>query len=245
MNANTNKVMLVILVVIGIYSVDSSAGSYEGAKTAKSDLYRYDYHHRLPTDYIYRTGQVYKEQKKAAKAKKNDENIGNLEIEADLATVVKDIVVQLLISEEDENLQEYAVAVSTFVNLNNLYRTSSLGRYLSEQLVGELHKAAIEVIDVRKTPGLMISQENGEYSLSRDMDELSYVHQADAVLVGTYTFVDERLFINARLLSSADGLVLASASAESPVGSIISQFLADESMPVEATEPIQVRTLVD
>lgn len=244
MNANISKAMQVILVVIGIYGMDSFADSYEGAKTAKSDLYRYDYHHRLPTDYIYRTGQVFKERKKDAKAKKNDENIGNLEIEADLAAVVRDIVVQLLGSEE-ENLKEYAVAVSTFVNLNNLYRTSSLGRYLSEQLVGELHRATIDVLDVRKTPGLMISQENGEYSLSRDMDELSYVHQADAVLVGTYTFVDERLFINARLLNSADGRVLASASAESPVGSIIAQLLADESMPVEATEPIRVRTLVD
>jgi TolB-like protein len=243
MNGYINKAMLIILAAVGIYSADSFAGSSQGEKTSAGDLYRYNYHHRLPADYIYRTGQVVTDQ--VSKGEKKGEDKGTQEVEADLATLVKDIVAKLFASRGDENLKEHAVAVSTLVNLNNLYRTSSLGRYLSEQLGGELHRAGIEVVDVRKTPGLMISQENGEYSLSRDMDELSYVHPADAVVVGTYTFVDERLFINVRLLNSADGIVLASASAESPVGSIISQFLADESMPVGSTKPIEVRTLVE
>lgn len=246
MNGCINKVMVIILAAIGMYSVNSFAGSPQEAKPLTGELYRYDYHHRVPTDYIYRTGKVSKEEG-GVKAKKGspDEEIVLHESEADLAIVVKDVVAQLFDSRGEENLKEHAVAVSTIVNLNYLYKTSSLGRYLSEQLVGELHKAGVEVVDVRKTPGLMISPENGEYSLSRDMDELSYVHSADAVVVGTYTFVEERLFINVRLLSGENGLVLASASAESPVGSIISQFLADESMPVAPTRPIEVRTLVE
>ena len=176
MNANIKKVLLVILAVIGIHTADSFASSSKEFETPTGDLYGYDYRHPLPADYIYRTGQTYKEEKENGKRKKEDakteqgiESEANQEPEAHLGTVVRNIVGQLFSSKGEEDLKESVVAVSTLVNLNNLYRTSALGRYLGEQLLGELHRARVEVIDVRKTPGLMISQENGEYSLSRDM----------------------------------------------------------------------------
>ncbi len=255
MNEYIKIIVAMAAVVIGMYSANTFADSQQKTQASNGDLYKDEYIYRLPLQNIYKTGgQVTKPSEKQNKGNKAEadaetatagELTAHQEVEADLAAFVRGIVFQLFESGGEENLKEHAVAVSTIVNLNSLYRTSSLGRYLSEQLIGELHRAGVEVVDVRKTPGLMISQENGEYSLSRDMDELIYVHKADTVLVGTYTFVDERLFINVRLLSSKGGRVLASASAESPVGSIISQFLADEGMPVKPARPIEVRTLVE
>jgi len=224
-----------------------------------AETYRYDYQHRLSSDYIYRTGRVLtagakREEGESASALRREQQDMNAsttsvsdtqEQEVDLPLAVKGMVRQLLQSGGEDNVSEHVVAVSTFVNLNQLYRTSSLGRYLSEQLISNLHEAGVQVIEVRKTPGLMVRENFGEYALSRNMAELSYVQKADAILAGTYTFVDDRLFVNARLLDNEDGLVLASASFESKVGSLISAFLADEGMPVRLQRPIKVKTLAE
>ncbi|MFA6282895.1 MAG: FlgO family outer membrane protein, partial [Desulfurivibrionaceae bacterium] len=126
---------------------------------------------------------------------------------------------------------EYVVAVSTFVSLDNLYATSSLGRYLGEQLLSTLQQSGLDVIEVRKTPGMMVSPYHGEYALSRSMDEISLVQEAQAVVVGTYAVAGQEIFVNARLLRNADNRVLSSASLVLPIDAMTANLLANESMP--------------
>ncbi|MCK5544136.1 MAG: hypothetical protein KAI35_02895, partial [Desulfobulbaceae bacterium] len=93
----------------------------------------------------------------------------------------------------------------------------------------------------RKSPGLMISESYGEYGMSRDMDELSYIHSSQAMLVGTYTFVEGEIFINARILRNPDGMVVSSASLVFGLDSLSEGLLADEGMPVRTAAPVSVR----
>ena len=152
---------------------------------------------------------------------------------------------QLLENAKEEIDDSYALMVTTFVNLNILYSTSSLGRYISEQLISELQVAGINVIDVRKTPALMISEGHGEYGLSRNMDELSFVQPIQAMVVGTYTVAEGKIFINARVLRNSDSMVLSTAHLTFDVDPVMARLLADEGMPVGPGKPVQVRAFND
>jgi len=142
---------------------------------------------------------------------------------------VRELARQLLQTgglDEDEVL-----TVNSFVNLNSLYTTSALGRYLGEQMIGELQSAGLTVIDVRKTSQLMIRESYGEYGLSRDINELSRVHDSQAVVVGTYTYAQGQILLNARVLRNSDGLVIGQASTAFALDPLTRAMLNDESTP--------------
>lgn len=153
---------------------------------------------------------------------------------------VKDLERQLVANAKESIAEEYVLTVNSFVNLNNLYKTSSLGRYIGEELIGDLQMSGIEVLDVRKAAGIMIHERSGEYGLSRDMRELSYVHTAQAMIVGTYTYAEGQILLNARLLRNNDGMVLSNASLVFDLDPLTRHLLADEAMPPRKPGLVQV-----
>ncbi len=94
------------------------------------------------------------------------------------------------------------VAVTTFVDVNHLYKTSSFGRYIAEQLIGELQRASFNVMEYRKTNSIIMREGFGEYSLSRDSKEIAKSTSAGLVLVGTYMIKDRYVMVNARIVDS-------------------------------------------
>ena len=149
----------------------------------------------------------------------------------ELRARTRELVSQLLLHAAGGIVDEYVVTVNTFVNVNNLYKTSSLGRYLSEQLLGELQAAGVGVIDVRKTNTLMIRERFGEYGLSRDMEELNPAQGSQARVVGTYSYAGGQILLNARILRNADGMVLSHANLAFALDDLTAAMLKDEAMP--------------
>ncbi len=124
---------------------------------------------------------------------------------------VHDIAIQLMDNLQGLGEEEGVIGVATFVDLNNLYRTSPLGRYLSEQLMGELQRAGFPVVEIRKTDSMLIKEHYGEYGLSREIEEIAKQTSARLILLGTYLVRGDYVFINARLVSSEDSMVASSA----------------------------------
>ncbi len=237
-----------------------TANGFEERKTpsVSYNSYVHNYAHPLPSDYVYRTGRVFSPNLKKifppvgrvlaplrrilspilGEQKEAGVNVSKGEV---LRHKVRNLTAQLLGNAGDEYGDNFVVTVSTFVNLNRLYQTSALGRYFSEQLITELQFAGVRVIDVRKSPGIMIRESYGEYGMSRDMEELSYVHASQVMIVGTYSIVDNQVFINARMLRNPDGMVLSSASLVFGLDSVSHGLLADEGMPVRTAAPVKVR----
>ena len=197
--------------------------------------YFYNYPHAIPPDYVFRTARVFSPQNMSQSFLPGFGS-GQAGGAAGQGAVFQAKINQLgkaLIANASEVVaDEYVVAVSTFVSLDNLYATSSLGRYLGEQLLSVLQQSGLEVIEVRKTPGMMVSPYHGEYALSRSMDEISLVQEAQAVVVGTYAVAGQEIFVNARLLRNTDNRVLSSASLVLPIDGMTANLLANESMPV-------------
>lgn len=149
----------------------------------------------------------------------------------ELRARTRELVRQLLQNASDGVADEFVLTVNSFVNLNSLYQTSSLGRYLGEQMIGELQAAGVEVIDVRKANSLMIRESSGEFGLSRDMDELSRTHGSQAMVVGTYTYAHGQILLNARVLRNTDGMVISHANLAFALDALTGQLLQDEALP--------------
>lgn len=209
--------------------------------------YFYNYPHAIPADYVFRTSRVFSPQNMSRSflpgiglGQSADSGVSGAGQGVVLQAKIDQLGKALIANASEVVADEYVVAVSTFVTLDNLYATSSLGRYLGEQLLSTLQQAGIEVIEVRKTPGMMVSQSHGEFALSRSMDEIGLVQNAQAVVVGTYTVAGQQIIVNARLLRNEDNRVLSSAGMVLPIDAMTANLLANESMPASTIRTSQV-----
>lgn len=175
----------------------------------------------------------------------DDGHIVKAQEATELRARVRELGRQLLVNAQESIPEEYVITVNSFVSLSNLYKTSSLGRYVAEQLIGEMQLAGVEVLDVRKAAGLMIHERHGEFGLSRDMNELSYAHHSQAMIVGTYTVAEGQVFINARLLQNSDGMVLSNASMVFELDPVTRKMLSDESQPARRGRVVTIENFVE
>lgn len=208
--------------------------------------YSLDYPHPISHDYIYRTPRVYQPEATSSWFKlsstKTKKTLIPAEEGTELSLRVRELVAQLLATSREPVPGELQVAVSTFVNLDQLYETSAMGRYISEQIIHELQRARVEVVEVRMMPSMKVSQANGEYVLSRDMGELSYVHEVDAIVAGTYTVADGQIFLNGRLLAVESGKVLASSATVFVIDPVVRSLLSRAGQPLTAPSSVSIQS---
>lgn len=102
------------------------------------------------------------------------------------------------------------IAITSFVDLNQFDKTTHFGRALSEGFFDELFIRGFNVSDFRGQGTLSINK-NGEYFLTRDVKLLHKDVQSDYILVGTYTTFENQVMINARIMDSQSGKIVASA----------------------------------
>ncbi len=210
-----------------------------GADNVALKQYALDHPHQVPSDYVYRTPRVFAPEKAGVDLSWDWLKFGKKEVMpaetgTQLKLRVRELVAQLLAGSKEPIAGELRVTVASFVNLDEMYETSALGRYLGEQMLHELQRARVDAVDVRMMPAMQISKGHGEYALSRDMNELNYAHQADAVVAGTYSVADGQIFVNARILENNTGLLLSSSSIVFEVDGVSAAMLKDASKPLQA-----------
>ncbi len=126
------------------------------------------------------------------------------------------------------------VIVATIVSVDDLDRSSTLGRLTSQLVLNRLTQLGYQARDVTFVRALDISPD-GEKILSRDARRLSRQYNASAVVAGTYAVGGLTIFVNLRLLSAEDGSVISSADLEFPLN-------ADTWPLVETKAPRVTRT---
>lgn len=106
---------------------------------------------------------------------------------------------------------ELPLLMSSFVLLDNLDRTSPLGRIIAQQIGSRLSQHGMPMVDVRlRTQSLLVRKGQGEFALSRELEQINQDADAFAVLTGTYAVVYGRVYVTAMVLRSSDGAMLAS-----------------------------------
>lgn len=234
-----------LVFVAGLYLL---GGAAHGSDAVTLSQYGLDHPHGVPSDYVYRTPRVFTAEKSRDRFSwpwltGGSKEVMPAETGTQLRLRVRELAAQLLAGSKEPVAGELRVTVATFVNLDQIYETSALGRYLAEQMLHELQRSRVDVVDVRMMPAMQISKGHGEYALSRDMNELSYVHQADAVVAGTYSVAAGQIFVQARLLENGTGLLLASSSLDFKMDGLVEAMLKDSGQPLPT--PIQQVAIED
>jgi TolB-like protein len=118
------------------------------------------------------------------------------------------------------------VIAATFVNIDNLQESSTLGRTLAEMFATGLVRAGLTVMEVKMRDSLFIRESTGELILSRDIRRLSASHDAQAVLIGTYAQAESMVYLNVRIVRSSDNVVLGASNVQLPMDKNIRAMLA-------------------
>jgi TolB-like protein len=99
---------------------------------------------------------------------------------------------------------------ASFVDINNLNSSSTFGRMATQQLVSQFTLEGYTFVEVLLRNSLYIDNRQGEFLLSRELNEISTTHDAPIVLVGTYATTDSNVFVTARLIRTTDNVIIAS-----------------------------------
>lgn len=99
---------------------------------------------------------------------------------------------------------------ASFADVNNLTMSSTFGRMASQNLVSAFVIEGHLFVEMLMRSSVYIDQREGEFLLSREVADLSAQHNAPVVMVGTYAVADENVFVTARLIRTADNVIVAS-----------------------------------
>ena len=105
---------------------------------------------------------------------------------------------------------EMPILTTTFVDNNDLTRTSQFGRIVQEHMASRLVQMGYSVKEIKLANSLEIQERKGETILSRDLRKLSASTQAQAILVGTVSSINNIMYISARLINPQTSTIIAS-----------------------------------
>ncbi|MDV6317008.1 FlgO family outer membrane protein [Idiomarina sp. HP20-50] len=105
-----------------------------------------------------------------------------------------------LVDNASIRLSGIKVGVTNLVGVASQYDESSpLSHVLSEQLIQELHRRDLSVLDFKTTNFIRVT-ENGDFALTRDYLELDEIMPITHVMVGTLSHHRNGVMANARLV---------------------------------------------
>lgn len=131
--------------------------------------------------------------------------------------------------------KESPVLVATMVQLDDLEKTSTLGRMVMQQVASRLSQYGYRVIESRLRMDMSIRPREGEFMLTREVARLMQTqYAAQAVLVGSYVESPASVFCSLRLIRLDDGAVVAAYEYQLPNGGEVRSMLRkDRKAPVD------------
>jgi len=106
---------------------------------------------------------------------------------------------------------------ASLVSVDDLTRSSTLGRIISEQISSRLAQHGYNIIEMKlRQESVFIKRGEGEFLLSREVRALGASRDANAVLVGTYAVSDYFIFVSIRIVRTEDSSVIAGYDYEIP-----------------------------
>ena len=118
----------------------------------------------------------------------------------------------------DKIRRDKPLLAASFVDVNNLEKTTTFGRILPHQLLSRFAENGFFVTETLLRKDIFIEEQGGEFLLSRAITEIGKSHDAEAVLVGVYAVGKKTVFVTAKIIGMEEGQVLASYNYDLPLG---------------------------
>lgn len=117
---------------------------------------------------------------------------------------------QLTQNKNFKDVQNSAIAITSFVSLDDLTSTSRLSTIIPENLIHEMQVRGYKVIDFKTMDSIKING-TGDFLFSRDIAKLRKNLNIDYALTGTYAKYRTGTVVNARIICLKTHVVLSSA----------------------------------
>lgn len=101
------------------------------------------------------------------------------------------------------------IIVATVVDIDDLERSSTLGRFLSESVSTRLTQNRFQMVEMKLQNAVYMKSGEGELVLTRQIREIASSHQAQAIVVGTYSRGDSAVFVNLKIVRPESNVVIA------------------------------------
>ncbi len=131
--------------------------------------------------------------------------------------------------------ERYPLLVAAFVDAADVERVDAVGRLLAEQVASRLGQRGYAMKDIQLRAHSLVLRPQGVLALSRCLDDVDPEAAGYAVVVGTVTTVNSRLFVNVRVVRAADGVVLAAADMDLPATALVPRPKLPHRQPSVAT----------
>jgi len=110
------------------------------------------------------------------------------------------------------------ILIASFVNIDNLEESSTFGRTVSEYIGSRLNQNGYKVVEMKLRRSIFMKKNAGEFLLTRDLKEISTRHNAQAIVVGTYSLGKNVVYVSARIIKLTDNTILSSYAYKLPLG---------------------------
>lgn len=128
------------------------------------------------------------------------------------------------------------IMATTFVDLHSMERTSDLGRILGEEIGAQLTNYGYRLVEPRiRSTSVSTRNQQGEFILSRDPQQLNPNVEIQTFLTGTYAKSENGVVISAKLVQASDRTILATSTCELRLSPEVSLLLQSSSQPSGGT----------
>ncbi|ABK44116.1 hypothetical protein Mmc1_1607 [Magnetococcus marinus MC-1] len=121
--------------------------------------------------------------------------------------------------------QRFPIVAGSFVDNDDLTKTSSLGRLVSQQMTARFTQAGYTVTQMNLRTDLLMKPKEGQFVLTRELDKIYKETRAEAIFAGTYTVARNRVFFNVQLIRMKDRATLGAQDFSVPISSNVRVLL--------------------
>lgn len=110
------------------------------------------------------------------------------------------------------------IIVSTLLNVDDLKKTSSFGRIISDQIASAFHNLGYRIIGMEMPIDLFVMKEGGGLHLSDETKKMLKNYGAAAIVGGVYAQGDQTAYISLRIIDTNSKNVISSTDLAVPMG---------------------------
>lgn len=117
-----------------------------------------------------------------------------------------------LINQSSKRLvADQPILIATLVNIDELDKSSTLGRVSSENIATQFTNAGYNIVEMKFSTSVYMKRNEGEMVLTREMTSIAHSHNAQAVVLGSYGISSDSIYVNVKLVRPGnENIILAS-----------------------------------
>lgn len=132
---------------------------------------------------------------------------------------------ELILQMAPPDANDSPIMAASFVNIDNLDKSSTMGRVISEYIASRFVKRGYKVVELKVRDSVYVKEQSGEFLLSRDLNYLSQEHETSSLIVGTYSVASNTVYLSAKVVDPATSMVVATCDFAIPVNANVIKML--------------------